>query len=73
MNMLEEIQKIQLNAYNEGKFYQALKEPIHQCPNDRIKLPICKDHEMNILTQFCIKCGMSAMEVYSNENTLQTL
>ena len=66
INILEIIQKIQLRAYNDGRVHQARMTPIHQCSNDRIKLPICvkKTHRMDPLTQFCKKCGMSAMEVF---------
>ena len=66
MNIMEIIQKIQLKAYQDGIIYHARKNPIPNTVQTRIKLPICNVHDINPLTQFCKKCGISMEELYEN-------
>jgi len=66
MTFHEDLQLIQLAGYNAGKLYQAGKQPIQNTVQNRIKLPICKIHNMDPLTAFCKTCGISAEELVLN-------
>lgn len=68
INLLEIVQKIQLNAYNAGRAYQAGKMQNYSTLQNRIKLPICKAHDIDPLWRICKTCGMIDEEIFNNES-----